>query len=1384
MLSTTPLSIKRLLIFDLKRTFPQSTDHHLTTNTKPSTTETVVVAATPLPSTNIKYTRGEIASINAHLQALSCVVAKGQRGKTSNIKGVIVGRSSPFIFSAEQRNPAEAKWDTSDPAASKVHPSDEACMLINLEEAPRGLLTNIELHSSDSLQTSVAYIVKGQYLGRSVILVYPNYQHMHYPDSIAKELKTTGFQAQQIITTAFFAKKDAGDTTEGKNQRRMPEKTFEETLRETFPNTVATVYFSVRNIIIGQSGIHIIKDSLPQEFSMRWGETELKPILHVPAPAADNKLLLGDIIKQTIESLAYEYAKQNGQIALTESALKNIFTALQNSPLFKTLAEMYMSETDKDTLAAWPHVLNFLLSPLIIPLLVPSIKSNSDLVTRLHSYYYSFSHFYRQHFIAQIYGAGDKMGEIVDQITKTLPFNEQELQFLKTSLIYHEQLRIEHSMGHDTYQVVHEDFPLYSPFPFLNLNESISFLSIYGGYGHNSNPRLQAVIRKRGWHELVSAEFLREGQSYDGASHSYTCAAGLVEKFGFEPFARILHVKAYSYLGSKIVDYLLPAIAAQVKSLADLSVPNKQSLLNCYVQHFGKLSGSCYRAFPSLSRFIALPEDIDPSRQGSLGNYLAGIAELPRGEEFLSLALPEIGHLISSIEDLNSNNENSFCRKVLAAAQALGASGQDEKINWRNISPLLPYLGSQAELLTLLENITFWNDYRVNFNRLLYPLSDNYQYNKRPYTPKAYAQLACEIIGARTPSFSAQLGELIAQPQCQNRAFSPIFLFSGNRAIGLRDRFRAIPDYLEVMGLINGFVGDHGEMDLGDIKTIILYYVAQENQAVVNKLMTALGEVNTLLAELPNISPLTSSVVRRQLGRITGRVVAFRIELLTLVLDRALTEQEKQFAASNPLFKKILRIVSLVYSLTSRHETGKLSLIILKNALKLFFAYYNTADPASENLAYQNINQWLYDLDQAAIQKLLPENSPEKTCPGNRETRAELIAHGYSEKLWTEGVDVTIRLNQGLTVAEKEEQIRSASFELVEIALSQGVESYQDQPLTLERANTIDTYEKAVVFAAYITSHVFNFPKGTKERIEQIVEGIKIMAHQPIVANLEGANFRVVIHKDFFTEASAGVGVPGCFNPNGGIQRRMPLIHASEVNAGFVQIFNDQGLQIANAVIAYTKAGAYVLPNYSSSAYNLQAAYAEALAELTEHVPTVLMRPTSAGFSHLKEFAALKKAKIEKPATLFSHQAFDEGEIDREGNLTIEDTFHVVTKSSLRKRKAATVPPQVATKVGTFPEISWQALANQFLRPDYDKYPFLRQFSDPRQLLVLISLVRRRVLSEGKQVINNDFYAFVAGQLHKILPNLANEICDEVADLVIDFLEEQKWPIDIQSVAA
>jgi hypothetical protein len=1346
---------------------------------RPAVIETVVVGGSPHPNAPIQYTQAEITKINHHLRAASCVIIRGEDGKTPIVRGIFLDRSSPFSFTEGETYPAEAVWDISNPTAPKVHPSDEACVLLDLETAPQGLLANIELTDPDTHQTSGAYVIKGQYLGHSVVIVYPNCRHTHTLESIAEELTENGVLVQQIILSTFL--KSASSEEE--------EETFAGALQTAFPTALITEIDTVRNVIIGRSGVHIIKASCPQEYFLRWGEETVKPTSQVPTATDGHKLSLGDLLKQTIENLAYEYAKQNGAVPLTAHALQQILVALQNSPLFKLLAERYVGETNPEALAAWPHVFNLLLAPLIMPQLIPSLRSESQLVTNLHSYYYAFSHFYRQYAITGItgnYAPGYKMQEIVEEIAAASPFDPKEMSFLKIGCAYFRCHNVEHTIEHDTYIVVNSEFRYYSSFPFLSLSSHLDLLSVYGGYGHNSNPKLLAAMRKRGLHELVAAEFIRAGSSSNAAVHSYSCVAGLIERLGFEPFARILHVESYRmHLGGKIVNYLLPAIARQVTSSADLSVPDKQSLLNRYVAHFDELPESCSRLLPSLSRFVSSPTDLDPSRRGSLGNYLAGIARLPGGKALLSSALPAMGHLITSIEDLNPCDENSFCRTVLAAAEALGTDQWgDEKISWWNIYSLLPHLDSPAELLTLLGNIDFWNNYRVNIDHLLSPLSKDNQWRKLPCSQKAYAQLAGEIICARTPSFSAQLTELLAMPHCMNKAFAPLFAFLDNKSVGLKDRFRVVPEYMEIMGLFNSFVKSYDEMDLSALETILEYYVVPEHRAVVERLFTTLEKVNSLLSGLCTISPLNSSTVRRQLGKSTEQIVAVRRELLAIVLERPLTEQEQQFMASNPLFKKILRLVSLVFSLSDQEEIGLLGLIILKQALQTFFATYDAAKPASEALAYQQINQWLYGLDQKTAQALLPEHSREVVGVGNQEARAALVAHGYSEELWTKGIDITVRLDQGLTAEEKRAQIISAAFELVELAISLGLDSYQEQPVTLDLADSLNSFEQAAAFAKHLTTNVFNLPEAIKSRIGQILEGIKIMDNQPIVADLEGTNFRIIIQKDFFVESSAGVGVPGCFDPNGGAERRMPLIHGAEVNAGFVQIFNDQGLQIANAVLVYTTKGAYVLPNYSFSAYDLHAAYAEALAQLTEYVPAVLLRPTSAGFSHLHQFARRKKLKIEKPPVLFGHQAFDEGTVDEKGQLTIEDTFAVVTKETLAGRKSAAVQRPLATRTETFPQISWQALANQLLTPDYDKYPFLREIPDPKQFLPLVGQVKRKISSEGQLAANQDFYHFVAAELRRIQPGLTEEICDEIADLVIDFLEDQRWPIVVQTLAA
>ncbi|MBI5399000.1 hypothetical protein HZB07_00085 [Candidatus Saganbacteria bacterium] len=270
--------------------------------------------------------------------------------------------------------------------------------------------------------------------------------------------------------------------------------------------------------------------------------------------------------------------------------------------------------------------------------------------------------------------------------------------------------------------------------------------------------------------------------------------------------------------------------------------------------------------------------------------------------------------------------------------------------------------------------------------------------------------------------------------------------------------------------------------------------------------------------------------------------------------------------------------------------------IDLRIRMKVLADYTELLQVDAEAKAGLAMNSRLYSLTTKDLARILWAAN-NKGLPagqlGNQEMKAKLIAAGYKEALWATGVDLTVNLSEGLTPVDRKRQVLSATFELVEIALQLGIDKIEDHPLTLDYAASLDSHQQAKRFVNIIIQTP-NDQTNLREWLGHILEIVKNLENQPILEAVLAKTFRATIKKDFFTEVNTGVDVPGCFDPRG-LHREMPYVHGTEVQSGFLQVFNDRGHQVANAVLLYSPEGIYVYQGFNSTGYNMDKVFALAL---------------------------------------------------------------------------------------------------------------------------------------------------------------------------------------------
>ena len=456
-----------------------------------------------------------------------------------------------------------------------------------------------------------------------------------------------------------------------------------------------------------------------------------------------------------------------------------------------------------------------------------------------------------------------------------------------------------------------------------------------------------------------------------------------------------------------------------------------------------------------------------------------------------------------------------------------------------------------------------------------------------------------------------------------------------------------------------------------------------------------------------------------------------------------------------------------------------LATAVIRNALDALFKVY---DPANKKqaapAARAGLNNFVMAFDARALTQF---NHGIKQFDGsNAETIEDLISAGYAKELWNKGIDFDTYASQGITEEEKKETIHQAAYELVETVMALGVKEIDGEELVLEQAAArLDTSDKIKIFLDRVKAIHVNIPEETLDRFDQIIAFIELKESEQVLAVHDAVKFRVTIKKDFLNEATAGQGVPGCFNPQG-IHREMPLIHALESNAGFIQVYNESGKQVANAVLVYTPQGVYAYPGYNSSSYNMDLIFGKALAQLTQYVPSLVLDSSSAGYSFLAKMGEISNNPITliKPGTVFKDQYYDSGKVDNTGLLMVTVSRPLTVTRQMVLEKGGLESFQLKSQATRSPAetIDFQKLFQVLQEAGLSKYSYL------------IGDIRKKIAEERAAglVIDFEFYDWVRERINQRLRGheMPVEEADVVADHIIGFLEAQEFPMDIQTPIA
>ena len=1216
----------------------------------------------------IKYSNHQYNELLAKMAARHCYsvdrnIPKETRTTHPSIPGITI-YSTRSLYNNPYNIEGEAAWKPSGGSPAVIMMKEDQFAQIDLSSAEETLLIGFK-HNENNL----AVAIKTE---KSIILIQFR-RHTLSMEAIHKWLERQNIKIEQIIFLSPVDKKHLF--------QEIPTLTLDPFSKLGDHSDYRSPY-----IMAGKAGLIFLNNSETTNNFYRWEKAiteEGNRTAEIDKEKCKAEEMLGAVLIDSIEGLLLEYASQTGQGCLTPIKLGQLYESVLQDKSFDFLRYFFIKTYDKktDKPSNWTALFSLYLAKRAMPVIAPSIVDVDSRITTLRSLYYGcsrLSRFFNRIEAMELNILFDKL--LVEAKQKRV-LDNADFIFIEKNLNARKMLSYyEGLQDNDVLMVVHWNFPQWSAFPFWMLqNEGINILSIVGGYEYARDDELLRLVIEKGWGSVAIATYLkREKDSslseWDGLT-DLKASSTLVKKFGAEPVGQVIAIENKN--SEDFFRYLLPAITDLIQSRADFNADYPSSLVCKFISVGRQLfleAPLTVKALPALVRFIKTSEDISPHCEGRLACKLVGLSKAAKKEkfteDFFEYALPNLAHLITTLDELDPQKKGSLTNMLFTKGAFLSANTRlRERLTWVTIKNLLPHIKSKNELDEFLEKLPSWKDSLENLNHLMSLLGNKPK--AFPLPPKETGHLILEVVTAQSPTYSVILRGALASPSISKARYQPIKDFLASKQIDLRLKMNVLADYTELLQMDELFFPD--KESLLQNNPFIQPHASQDKEKdKIEKTFGHLAEkINAIIQGIMETPPEKKAKARRLQERISSQMNAFRESFLTNVLGRPITDTEIGFISKSENYEKILRLVALVFTI-DRGESFReplLARVLLTKLLNVFFLNYDptAADPQAK--ANAEMNTWLYSLSLEDFKSIAKEAFGQNTerilkdrkC--NKEIRAQLMAKGYNNRLWSYGIDFKAHAKEGLNQEEKRGQILSATFELVEIALLAKITQIEGREITLQYADNLDSYQKAKEFADLIIERSFHLTANMKNRLRYILESVREMDRQPILDDLSERIFRITIKKDLFTESFSGVGVPGCFNPRG-LHREMPYVHATEANAGLIQIFAPKGNQVANAVVLYMNKGAYVYAGYNGTGYNMDRIFAQALIKLTEFVPAVILTPSSAGFDSLKKFAVRRKMKITKPPAIFSSQYVDYGEVDQLGNITLEEDFYIITKDS------------------------------------------------------------------------------------------------------------------------
>ncbi len=555
---------------------------------------------------------------------------------------------------------------------------------------------------------------------------------------------------------------------------------------------------------------------------------------------------------------------------------------------------------------------------------------------------------------------------------------------------------------------------------------------------------------------------------------------------------------------------------------------------------------------------------------------------------------------------------------------------------------------------------------------------------------QGWINLAREIINSRITSYVNILEDCLFTAESLNPYYRPFPQTIWSGYLDLRSRMAVAELYAEI-AMADEYLKAQWARPATEEESEQVEETGQHEETGEETFYQLVGELNNLLKAIKD-QATTASRRRKLIEAMAEKQNMVRKLFLHTLLNAHNGEYSQALDKLDPGMKKrVMTIAILLETLDNGSEVSEYGeagwvRLMNKHVFKIIFDHLMTDEQDALRKGLDAAQRFLLDFDRAAMQeelKKLDELEAQLGKKGtgyqtddlsehkaNKETIVALVAAGYDERLWTEGIELKVGIDQALSEEQKVQRILSMSHELAEWAIELGMTTFNGKPFDLSRAHELIDLKTCKALVNELGAQVPVISEDIDARINDILDHISNTEKKEaeVVAKQQ---FRVVIKKDFIREATAGIGVPGCFEPKRGLHREMPLVHAMEGDVFFIQIFDERNRQVSNAVMVTTPEGAHVFGGYNGTNYDLEKAYGKAILKATALIPRFILNPTSAGYHYFHENKVGKELKepvtLVKSFPLFMGQYFDYGKV-YDGQLKLEISIGLeVTKADAQQ---------------------------------------------------------------------------------------------------------------------